>query len=215
MYFSGARIISYASIFGIDISSYVWLILPIQAFADVPAIIVVSLFVGDRLMNKESRKNGIILAAIFLFLKNVVATIVLVALGYNYSNIPIGDPNIYQRREIFSLTTVISLSGMILLTVIWFILTDKEARKRAIFLFLMIVAFIAVWTLGEWLSGQRWIEFAVGASYVKPNGITEFGILAYDVVVEMGLFGTSFLALPYLFRLIKTKKEDKQLAEKS
>ncbi len=210
MYLSGARVFTDRFIFGLDVTSLVWLTIPIQAIADVPALVVICLFIGDRLLNKDTRKNGLILAALYVGLKNVVITVVLVSLGYNYNNISVGDPTIYSRRDIFDLVTIFSITGLFVITLVWFILTNKEARKRTLYLFAMIVVFMILWTVGEWLAGQRWIEVASGMTYVKPSGIAEFGILAYDIVFEMGIFGISFLSIPYLVRLIKTKKEVKE-----
>jgi len=207
MYFSGARVFTDRFIFGIDVTSLVWLTIPIQAIADVPSLVVICLFIGDRLLNKETRKSGLILAALYVGVKNIVITVVLVALGYNYKNINVGDPSIYSRRDIFDLVTILSIAGLFVLTLVWFIRTSKKARKRTIYLFMMIVAFMILWTLGEWLAGQRWIE--TGVSFIHASPGVEFGILAYDVIIEMGIFGISFLSVPYLLKLIKSKKMKK------
>lgn len=207
MYFSGARVFTYRAIFGIDVSSLVWLTIPIQAIADVPVVAVICLFIGDRLMNKETRKEGIIFFVIYMLGKNVTIYSVLLGLGYNFTNINVGDLNIYSRRDVFDLFTIISIAGLLLLTIIWFIFTNKEARKRALFMFLMMIAFMSMWSLGEWLAGQRWIEVGTHPTFNLASPALQFGVFIYDIIVEMGLFSLSFLAIQYLLKLIKIRKK--------
>ena len=74
-----------------------------------------------------------------------------------------------------------------------------------------MVMITTIWTILEWLTGQRWIEIGI----LNPNGtysnlhrappLIEFLALAYDVVIEIVLAYVPFLAIPYLLGLIKSE----------
>lgn len=203
MFFSGARTFTDRFIFGIDISNLHWFTIPVAAIADVPVIAVFCLFIGDRLMNKETRKAGWIFFSLYMILKNIIQFTVLAILGYKFTSKDVGNPDIFARRDMLDLATVFSIAGMVVLTIVWLFFASKDARKRVLFMFLMMVAFMSTWSLGEWLTGQRWIETGADPTWTLAIPAYQFAFFAYDIVVEMGLFTLSFLAILYIFRSIR------------
>ena len=80
-------------------------------------------------------------------------------------------------------------------------------------MYFIMAIFIGWWTLMEWLAGQRWIEVGTitNGTYTnlrRADPFIEFLALAYDYMIEVSLIYVPFLAIPYWFKLIKTK--DKQ-----
>lgn len=66
-----------------------------------------------------------------------------------------------------------------------------------------MIIYMTAWTIGEWFAGQRWIEIGEEGSWYYAPPLLQFGMLAYDIVIEMGLFTLCFLAIPSLLKLIK------------
>jgi hypothetical protein len=70
---------------------------------------------------------------------------------------------------------------------------------------------ISIWTILEWLTGQRWIEVGIKTSegtylYLsRAPALVEFLALVYDVIIEIALMYMPFLAIPYLLGLIKSE----------
>ncbi len=212
----GIRVIREKYLFGINITTWLWLTIPLQAISEGALMAIIGIFFGDRIMNEETRKKWIVVLILFIVLRFFLPTIVLVSMGFNYANVNVGDPNIPSRRNIFAIGTLITLSLFGSIAILWLIRTDSETRKRGLFLILVALIVSIFWTLGEWIPGQRWVE--VGTQ--NPDGtysnlrsadpLLEFGILAYDIVIEMVLLYVSFLAIPYLLKLIKSEKKESE-----
>ena len=74
---------------------------------------------------------------------------------------------------------------------------------------IIVIADMVFWTLGEWITGQRWIEIGTEdpLNVKHANPFLEFAIITYDIIIEMGIFCVSFLAIAYFVKLIKPKTE--------
>lgn len=71
-------------------------------------------------------------------------------------------------------------------------------------MFGVMLILMTVWTIGEWFAGQRWIEVGPeGGPWELALPLLQFGMLVYDIVIEMGLFTLCFLAIPSVLKLIK------------
>jgi hypothetical protein len=207
----GTRLIQQKYIFGIDITDQLWITIPLQGISEGAAIAIMGLFFGDLILNPETRKKGLI---IFAFLLSLL--LINFYRGINFENVDVGG-NVPSRRNIFTPLSLIYLFLLILPAIYWLIKTNPESRKRATSMYLVMVIFATIWTLIEWLTGQRWIEMGIQ----NPDGtysnlrrappIVEFLALGYDVVIEIALAYVPFLAIPYLLRLIKTNKKEKTL----
>lgn len=204
----GGRAMPDKFLFGFNIGSQLWFTIPIGAMADVAFVGLLGIFIADFLVKKDTQKKGILILAIYTLFRHVIFYSVFLILGFNFTTINVGDLDISSRRDVFEVGTVSTLTILSILTIIWFIRSKKEIKKRAFFMFLVVVVEITFWSVGEWITGQRWIEVGTidPLNLQHANPVIEFGILAYDVIVEMGLFCVSFLAIPYLLKLIKSKK---------
>ena len=194
-------------LFGIDIFSMPWLWIPLLSVGDVVMLAVIALFFADRIRETETRKKWGILFIIWLICRDVVPYIILFSLGYTFGTVSIGEDLIYSRRNMTETGTLISLSIFVVISLIWLIRTDKKSRKRGIYMVGMMIILLTVWSIGEWFSGQRWIEIGTeGGPWTLASPFLQFGMFTYDIVVEMGLFTLCFLAIPTTFKLIKSEK---------
>jgi len=210
---TGIRAIREKYLFGIDITTWLWLTIPLQAISEIAYVAIVGVLFGDRIMKEESRKQWTIILIIFLILRFLIPSIVLVSMGHNFANVNAGDPNIPSRRDLFALGTVISISILSFIAIFWLVKTDSETRKRGLFTFYVMLIYSICWTLSEWVIGQRWIEVGIqnpGGTYSnlrRADPLLEFSALAYDTIIEMALVNTAFLAIPYLLKLIKSEND--------
>jgi hypothetical protein len=208
----GIRELQEKYLFGIDITSWFWLTIPLQGMSEGAFVAVLSLFVGDRILNREKRKEGKI--GLFIFLGYIIIRYgivysILFSMGSNFLNVNVGDLDVPSRRDIFTIPSLIYLAVFIAPFIYWYIRTNKQARKRANFMLAIMLINISLWTILEWLTGQRWIEVGIKTSegtylYLsRAPALVEFLALAFDVIVEIALMYMPFLAIPYLLGLIK------------
>jgi len=204
LFLFGGRVMQEKYLFGINVTSMPWLTIPLLVMADVVVIAIIAIFFADRLRNPETRKKWGILFVIWLVGRDLIPYIIIFVLGYNFTNIPYNDPVIPSRRNMTETGTLIALSIMIAIGLIWLFRTDKESRKRGLYMIGVMIILMTVWTFGEWFAGQRWIEIGEeGDPWTQGSPLLQFGMLLYDIVVEMGLFTVCFLAIPSLLKLIK------------
>ncbi|MHA1256194.1 MAG: hypothetical protein ACTSQD_00830 [Promethearchaeota archaeon] len=213
MQFSGTRVLQEKFLFGVNITTWLWLTIPLQAISEMTYLAVLGLLFSDKIMNEETRKHWTVYFIIVTILRYIIPAIVLLSMGHNYANVNAGDPSIPSRRDIFAIETILSILILSFLTLYWLIRTDRETRKRALFLFYTVLGLSIAWTIGEWITGQRWIEVGIKnpdgtySHLQRADPLLEFVILAYDVVIEMVLMYISFLAIPYLLKLIKSEND--------
>jgi len=202
LFLFGGRVMQEKFLFGVNITSMHWLTIPLMAVADVVIVAIIALFFADRLRNSETRKKWGIIFILWLICRDVIPYVILFGLGYNFATIPIGDPLIPSRRNMTEIGTLIALSTLVAIGLIWLFRTDKKSRKRGFYMIGVTIIYMAAWTIGEWFAGQRWIE--IGPELAPP--LLQFGMLLYDIVIEMGLFTLCFLAIPSLLKLIKKQE---------
>ncbi|MBY8989595.1 MAG: hypothetical protein KGD58_02490 [Candidatus Lokiarchaeota archaeon] len=205
----GGRVMQEQLLFGMDISSIPGLWIPLLAVGDVVVLAVIALFFADRIRVSETRKKWGIVFIVWVFFRDVLPYLILFGLGDNFDTVSVGDPLIYSRRNMIEIGTLIALSTMIAIGIIWLVKTDKKSRKRGLYMIGIMLILMIVWSLGEWFSGQRWIEIGPeeGPWTLAPP-LLGFMMFLYDIIIEMGLFTVCFLAFPYLLKLIKSDNQD-------
>ena len=205
----GGRVMQGQLLFGMNINSMPWLWIPLLAVGDVVVMGVIALFFADRIRVSETRKKWGIIFIIWIFCRDVLPYLILFGLGSNFGDIPDGDLDIYSRRNMIEIGTLIALSIMISVAIIWLVKTDKRSRKRGLYMIGIMLILMIAWSFGEWFSGQRWIEVGPeeGPWTLAPPFL-QFVMFLYDIVIEMGLFTVCFLAVPYLLKLIKPEKQE-------
>ena len=207
LFLFGGRIMQEKYLFGINVTSHHWLTIPLLAIADVVVIAVIAIFFADRLRNPDTRKKWGIVFIIWVVGRDLIPYIILAGLGYNFANISVGDPLIPSRRAMTETGTLIALSIFVIIAIIWLVRTDKKSRKRALYMIGVMIILMTVWSIGEWFAGQRWIEIGEEEGpWILANPFLQFGMILYDIVIEMGLFTVCFLAIPSLLKLIKKQE---------
>jgi len=213
MQFFGIRAIQEKFLFGINITTWLWLTIPLQAISEAAFVAILGIFFSDKIMEEETRRQWTVYFIIVMVLRYVIPTIVLLSMGHNYADVNAGDPSIPSRRDIFAIGTIFSISILSFLALYWLIRTDSQSRKRGLYLIYVMLLISVVWTIGEWITGQRWIEVGImnpDGSYSnlrRADPLLEFVILTYDAVIEMTLIYTAFVAIPYLLKLIKSDND--------
>lgn len=207
LFFFGGRIMQEQILFGIDVNSMPWLWIPLLAVGDVVMLAVIALFFADRIRNSETRKKWGGLFIVWLVCREILPYVIILGLGYSFTSISINDSLIPSRRNMTETGTLIALSTTVTIGLIWLFRTNKESRRRGLYMIGVTLILMTMWTFGEWFSGQRWIEVGPeGGPWTLAPPLLQFGMLLYDIVIEMGLFTLCFLAIPALLKLIK--KED-------
>ncbi|MFW9898545.1 MAG: hypothetical protein ACFFDO_04720 [Candidatus Thorarchaeota archaeon] len=201
---TGIRDMPNRYLFGMKIP--IWLSVPLQGLSEGVTVGIIGLFITDLYIDKETRKYSLITLAI------VVVAITLVMFSHGIY-IPKVGGDVPSRREVFPIWELLIIP-LISPAIYWIIKTDKESRKRGLYMFLVMFILGCMWYLVYWLSGQRWVE--IGTK--NPDGtysnlrrappIIEFIVILYNALVEIALIYMPFLAIPYLLGLIK-QEEDK------
>ena len=212
LFLFGGRVMQDKLLFGMDITSMPWLWIPVMAIGDVVVLGVMALFLADRIRNPETRRKWILIFVIWLLLRDVLPYVFLYISGSSFASISIGDPLIFSRRNMIETGTIMALSTIIIITLIWFLRTNRESRQRGLYMIGVMLIMMTVWSCGEWLAGQRWIEVGPESGpWTLAPPLLSGGMFAYDIVIEMGLFTASFLAFPSLFKLIKSRERLKEV----
>jgi hypothetical protein len=207
----GIRELHEKYLFGFDITYWFWLTIPLQGISEGAFIAVLSLFVGDRFLSKVKKREGIFIFLGYSIIRYGIVYGLLFIIGDNFLDVNIGDPNVPSRRDIFTIPSIIYLAVLITPFVYWFIRADKNSRKRAIIMFYVMFFNVTIWTILEWLTGQRWIEVGIKTSegtflnLMRASPLIELLSIAYDVIIEIVLIYMTFLAIPYLLGLIKSE----------
>lgn len=204
MQLTGGRVLQEKYLFGLNVTNFLWLTIPIQAMAEAGAIAIMGMYFGDRIMNKETRKTNVIIFSFFL-----AYFLLMLRNGINYNNVDVGG-EVPSRREMFSLNAIIGVAIIISPAIYWLITTDSESRKRGLYMILVMTIWASWWNYLSWLTGQRWIEVGIknpDGSYSnlrRADPFLEIWAFVYNTLFEIVLVYAPFLAIPYLLGLIKS-----------
>ena len=189
------RIMPEKFLFGIEIPLLISI--PLQGISEGSALAVLGTFAADRIQIKETRKLTIISFVIFLCCLAFVSLRGQVQLPFVGIFVP-------SRRKLFTISSLVFLTSMVAIDIIFFIKADHKPRKRAFYLLIVMLTFATIWTVSEWLAGTRWIETGSFPFYNRAPPLIEFGGLAFDVIIEIVLAYVTFLAIPYMLNLIES-----------
>jgi len=172
---------------------------PIQGMAEAAFVAVFGLFVGDRLVQDNKWKVALIPIITFIVFQ---ATMLIVDGG----QAPNVGGAVYSRRDMFTLASILLVSVMSALAVIFYVKADKELRKRGLMMlggmFIVSISF----TIFQWFGGVRWIEIGTLTTLARAPPLIEFGALAYDALIEVGLIYVPFFTVPVWVKLIKSEE---------
>lgn len=197
--YTGVRDMPIHELFGYEIPRYIGAIF--QGTSEGAYVAVVGLFVADRLFIQKTKNRTEGLIGILA----IMVGLPLISLIRNGIQIPnVGYIDIPSRREMFTPMGSIFIATLVIIGVIWILKTNPEFRRRAIYMFLMMVLLAVSFTVIEWIGGTRWIEVdAFPSGWDRAPPLIEFGALTYDIVVEIAALYVPFFAFPCIFRLIK------------
>jgi hypothetical protein len=181
---SGIRVMPEHTLFGISLP--LCLSTPLQGAAEGGALAVIGLFLGDRLLSRNTR----VLPLLVLL---VLCTTAMAAV------IPYGEVvrEVTSRRNILAAPSVLFCAALVLVDAVFWGRWPCF-RKRAAAMFAVLLAIGTSWTIAAYASGGRWIEVAgpAAGTYSRASPVLQAVGLSYDVVVEIALAYVPFLAVP-------------------
>jgi hypothetical protein len=177
----------------------IWFASFLRGTSEGAVVAIIGLFFGDRLLKKDNKRKFW-----FLFLIGFILFMVIKAIMQGMPTKLIGG-DVSSRRDLLALPSILFLSMVTIFDFIWLYKSKPKIRKRAVSMFLMMVIPFLFWTFAEWYANTRWVEFgSLGNLALASYPLTLFWFL-FDVIIEIGIMYVPFLALPYLFGLIKKK----------
>lgn len=199
---TGVRVMGANYLFGVKIPVVIASIL--RGSAEGGFVALFGLLFFDKISDKKSRLKWSVLSAIILTI------FVLKTINQGLPFREIGG-QVASRRDLFGGPSLLFMAGFIIFDIIWLFLTKPEIRKRALGMFSVMVIVTGIWTLTEFFVNTRWIELGPVNALTMAPPLLQFLGLAYDVIVEIGLFYIPFLAIPYFLGLIKNPSPKKPL----
>jgi hypothetical protein len=190
----GTRTMLAKYLFGMEIP--LWVSIPLQAMSESGAIAVMGVFFGDRLADKKTVKPAVITFAI-------VVSIMLVGVAAQAMPMKNVGGDVPSRRDMFTPASIIYMSTMIAIVVIWSWKTRPERRVRALWMLVVMIMFAAIWTSGEFIANTRWIEVGTTGDLARAPSVIEFLALTWDVVVEIAAAYVPYLIVAYKLKCIK------------
>ncbi len=202
---SGTRDIIQAYLFGLEIPTLAESLLRGTYEGSIPAVLGV--FFADRIIEKETRKRYIIISITCLTL------FLIQRLLQAKPTKDIGG-EVASRRVMFTPFGIIFLTGILIINILWlWKRANKEQRKRAIYMFMVMLAITVVFTIGEYIANTRWVEIGnVPDNLHQASPLIEFAALNYNNFIEFASMYIPFLIIPYELKLIKIER-DSQLEE--
>lgn len=192
----GIRDIKDAYLFGAPISSFVQALL--RGGFEGALIAVMGIFFADGLMAKGKERW-----LVGIFFAVVLAGIAFQSLAQAQDVRDVGG-DVLSRRDMLNPIGLFLLFGALAITT-WWAKTKATplARKRALYMYLVMVSIALVWNIAEFTAHTRWIEMGTFENPVRATSIIEFTALAFDTLIEIAMAYMPFLVFPYLFRLIR------------
>ncbi len=192
----GIRDIKDAYLFGSPISSFVQALL--RGGFEGALIAVMGIFFADGLMAKG--KERIIFGVFFAI---VLAGISIQSLAQSQAFKDVGG-EVLSRRDMLNPIGLFLLFGALAITLWWGKFKAAPiARKRALYMYLVMVSIALVWNISEFTANTRWIEAGTFESPVRATPAVEFMALTFDTFIDIGMAYMPFLVFAYLFKLIK------------
>ena len=195
----GTRVYEQAYLLGMELPISFSALL--QGTSEGAAVAILGVFIGDRLMNKATRKKAVV-----IFTAVTGAMVLLSLLNANAEKNIGGD--VLSRRDMFTAESILFIAVMSLIAIVWFWRALPYERKRGLYMYLSMAAYAIFWTIGEVFSNTRWIEVGGDGVYQRASLPVEIFALSYDIFIEIALIYVPFLAAPYFLNLIKVSKDN-------
>lgn len=192
----GIRDIKDAFLFGKPISSFVQALL--RGGFEGALIAVMGVLFADGLMAKGKER---LLFGVFFAV--VLAGISIQSLAQSQEVRDVGG-DVLSRRDMLNPIGLFLLFSATAIT-LWWGKTKATplARKRALYMYLVMVSIALVWNISEFAAQTRWIEMGTFEDPVRATPAIEFIALAFDTLIEIAMAYMPFLVFAYWFRLIR------------
>jgi hypothetical protein len=187
---AGMRVMPDRTLLGISLPLLVSA--PLQGAAEGGAIAVLGLFVGDRLLCRDTRTAAI------GGLLGLCALAVVPILLYGET-----VREVTSRRDILAVPSILFCSALLATDVVLW-LRWPVWRRRAVAMWTALLAIGTAWTIAALAAGGRWIEVAgsLPGTYTRANVVWQALGLGYDVVVEIACAYVAFLAVPAMLGVL-------------
>jgi hypothetical protein len=186
---TGARETPQAFLFGWEVPIYFQVLL--QGISEGAWVAILGIMFGDLLRERKSRIWGSILLVAYLAYQ-----IIDISLRGKPSKNVGGD--VLSRRNMFTVPTIVFLTIMLFIDIIWIGRANKESRNRGAMMVGVILLIATVWTITQLLVHTRWIEIGQLSDLSRaPLGI-EILALAYDIIIEIALAYLPYYAIPWM-----------------
>ena len=199
---TGARETPQAILFGWEVPIYFQVLL--QGISEGAWVAILGIMFGDLILERKSRIWGGVLLIAYL-----VYQIIDISLRGKPSKNIGGD--VLSRRNLFTIPTIVFLSIMLIIDILWIFKADKESRVRGAMMIGVILLIATVWTITQVLVNTRWIEIGPLSDLNRPSPIIEILVLAYDIVVEICLAYLPYYAIPWMIMNRSCRRKDKQV----
>lgn len=187
----GIRDMPVREIFGFPMP--LWASYVLQGTSEAAFVLVLGLFIGDRLLVRSHRG-----AALAFFVGISALTV-----GSVWRLGALVDRGVVaSRRDLLAPTALVAL-GVLTIVVLVFVIRAPRWRPRLLASAGVMFAFATIWTVAQVAVGGRWIEVraASGGFERAPWGVSVAG-LGFDIVVEIVVAYAAFLALCVWARLL-------------
>jgi len=206
---AGVRVIQERVLLGLDVTSHLWLTLGLQALAEASFWIVWPMWIVDQLLAVHERRARWRLVAIFC-VPLVLYTLYLIPFAQEPV---IGAPDAASRRLMFTTGQIVLWITVTLVLAYWLFRCTATTRRRAVWVFVFVALLGCYWQFSSWALGGRWVE----VGNIDPEGglqitgrasmLEEIALLLYSGIFEIGQMYLFFLALAYVFGLIRPYAE--------
>lgn len=197
---TGARETPQVFLFGWELPMFLQVL--IQGISEGAFVAILGILFADLFLEKKSRIWGAILFLAYnsyLVVDNLLRSNVFKNVG--------GD--VTSRRDMFTPASIIYLSIMIIIGIIWFIKADRESRIRGLMMMGVLIVMVTAWTATQVWANTRWIEIGPLSDLTRAPPIIEILVLAYDIIVEICLAYLPYYAIPWMLINWKKKRDEK------
>ncbi|MBD3337611.1 MAG: hypothetical protein GF353_00790 [Candidatus Lokiarchaeota archaeon] len=201
-------------IFGLPLPGFI--AIPLQGLVEGGFIAVTCLFITDWIRQKQTRHLAIIIYGILM-------GVMFIGSFVNGIQTPNYGGNVPSRRNMTAITPLIFLGILTYANLAFFVIHPRpqwEGRKigtylrikptrgdriRGYYMFVLMLIFGTVWTVGEYLAGTRWIEVGSEGSTRHAPILIEILAFAFDIIIEITVAYIPFYTLPLGLKLIKSE----------
>ena len=196
----GIRKLTPVYIFGFELPFLIQVL--IKGIVEGAGVAIFCLYFSDRIIQGEKRTRLFYLGIFVLLM------LLMIIDAFKFGILePAYGGEVVSRRSMFEIVPLVFLFEFSAIGFIWLIKTKEVLLKqRALWMFIFMIVFGAIWTLAEYYAGNRWIEIGEFGNSQHAPPIIEFFALMFDIVIEIAAVYLPFFAIPFLTHDISLAK---------